>query len=249
MKAIIPSFSKAFYYLKSDRPTLILSFFPPTVGVILYLLFGKWFFSFTTEYGQRWIKVLTGDGAFGAFFYYLFVTLLTVALFFIVNWTFVLVVSLIASPFNDAISARIEKLEQGKKPDSLEKTFKRMLSYGFFVVINEAKKISFVLGLTLLSLIFHFFPLFSPLSFIISALLLAVQFLDYNWVRHDQKFHDCFVELKQNFLTYLIPGSAVLLLMAIPVINLLAIPFSVIYFSLLWVQVGALKIEALKNLN
>jgi CysZ protein len=234
LKATFSSFWIAKKYLIQDRVILFLSLIPIFIGLVLYLLGGQFLYSTFLEIGQKWITEYISAGAVGSFIYYILFGLLSLVLIFITNWTFVLVVSILAGPFNDIISSRVERLMEGKKPESLKDSFSRMIKKIAFILINELKKISLILTLTLFALLISLFPILAPLGFIISAILLASTFLDYNWSRHDQHIRECIRDIRGHFIAYLIGGAIFTFLFTIPVLNLLIYPYAVIYFSVLW---------------
>ena len=87
-------------------------------------------------------------------------TLITILFFFAINWTFFLVVSLLASPFNDIISSRVEKKLLGQSLDGMGDEFNGFFSKIGFIIFNETKKVVFIIFLSLISLGLSFFPYF-----------------------------------------------------------------------------------------
>ena len=81
------------------------------------------------------------------------------------NYTFVLVVSLFASPFNDMIVDRVLKKQQGEEP-SLELSFKETLKRLPKTLMNETKKISLIVVLSIISLFYLLFHLWRLLVFL-----------------------------------------------------------------------------------
>ncbi|ATH06607.1 hypothetical protein BIY24_01250 [Halobacteriovorax marinus] len=230
MKRAVKAISKSFEILKRDKVVFLLSCIPVCVGIIAYYYLGSYFYQDLLEWGNELVKKQISSSEMLKYISWLFTAVLSVILYFLVSWTFVLFVSIVASPFNDIISGRVEKALLGQVPQDLnsEKFFKRVLS----VLKNESKKILLIIFLSILSFFIGLF--FPPISFAISALLLAVSFLDYAWSRKELTFGDCVTNIRKSFLTYLVTGCAFMALFSIPVINLFVLPFAVIYYSVLF---------------
>lgn len=232
---IMSSFKKVPEVVQKDRAIIGFSMVPPFIGFVLYSVFGFWAFTSISSWGKEIIEGRL-DGALGSVAYYAILIILSLILVFVVNWTFVLVVSFIAGPFNDIISERTEKALLGQTPEPPGQNLKRVFADYAKTMINEIKKISVIAVFAVIGLLFSLTTVLAPVSMVISAMLLAVQFLDYSWNRHRQDVGECISEVKGNFLPYIISGAGFTFLIAIPVINLLALPVAVIYFTCLWTQ-------------
>ena len=232
MNKMIESLSSAFQFILKDKIIMTLSSFPVMIGGALYYFLGSWVLNNVLVWGKQWISERMSDG-FGVFIYWILAALLWIVFFFIVNWTFVLVVSLIASPFNDAISGRVLKKLQGQATDSLPFTIKRLFSKSLFTIFNELKKISFIVLMTTLAFLISMIPVLAPISIVISAILLSVEFLDYSWSRKELKFSECLSDTRRFIFPYGISGGAFTFLMAIPIVNLFFLPIGVIYYTVL----------------
>ena len=185
-----------------------------------------------TEIIQTYLK----DSAWGEFIYYILITVFTVIMYFVVNWTFVLILSIFASPFNEIISKRIERISKGEKLETLGNSFSGFFSSLGFTLFNEIKKISLIFILTIISLIFSYIPILAPISLVLTALLLSMGYLDFNWSRHDLSFKDCKRDIRKNVFSYSFGGLFYLVLVTIPLMNLLVPAWATCYFSLLWIE-------------
>lgn len=230
MKRSVKAIHKSLSLLKEDKVILLLSFIPILIGLVAYYYLGNLIYVDLLDWGKNFVAEKISNSEWLSYISWIFTAILTVILYFLVSWTFVLFVSIIASPFNDIISGRIEKRLLGRPSPNFnsEKFFKRVIT----VLINESKKILLIIFLSILSFVIGFF--FPPLAFIISALLLAISFLDYAWSRKDLSFGDCVVSLRRSFFTYLISGCAFMTLVSVPILNLFVLPFAVIYYSVLF---------------
>ena len=231
----IGDLKKSWKIFVSDKVIMAFGTIPVVIGVLIYFLLGGWLYGDFLNYGQKWVEKTITSGFWGDVLYYILAAVMTIALYFLVNWTFVLIVSLIACPFNDLISARVEKIVLQQQPDSVKESIRKMCVRYFKILINEMKKIAFVALLTFLSFIFSLAGLV-PISFILSALLLAMAFVDYSWSRHELSFAQCVKDVKRSFFSYTIAGAIFLLLMAVPFVNILALPLAVVHFTLLFAK-------------
>lgn len=236
MKLMLNSLTLAWHYQRKDKIILFFSTIPIVIGSLLYYWLGAWLFTDVLGAGKAWIVEKLSDGSFGNILYYLLVGIFTAALFFIINWTFVLVVSLIGAPFNDIISSRVMKLIDNEKQDDLKETFSALLKNVFRTVWNEIKKIIVIIGFSLIALLLSMIPILLPVSIGITALLLASEFLDYSWSRDKLSIGKCFGNLTSKIMTNTLSGLIFLVLMTVPIVNLIAFPYGVVYFTILYTK-------------
>ena len=153
------------------------------------------------------------------------------------SWTFILIVGIIASPFNSMLSSRIEKkLVQKSVEMDKSKTFKEILSGLGSTFKNEAKKIILILLLSIFAFFMNLFPFLYPIGLFLVSLLLAVQFIDYSWSRHELQFSACLGDLTKNIIPYTFAGFCFLLLITVPIINAFVPALATSYFTVLWLQ-------------
>ena len=200
--------------VKKDKVIWAYSLIPIVIGVGLYIFVGKFLYDTLME----WIK--------WASLRYAFTALFMVFLYFIISWSFVVIVSFLSFPFHDSIGHRAERSLLGEEATS-RVPFR-------WVILREIKKMALILSLSALGLILSLFPLFSPISLILSGLLPAVSFVDYSWSRHGYGPSQCLRDMRKNFLPYTLSGFFLLGAVAIPFLGLLALPFSAVYFSVLF---------------
>ncbi|MCB9060253.1 MAG: EI24 domain-containing protein [Halobacteriovoraceae bacterium] len=241
MKNIFTYLNETFDILKEDRVVITLSLVPIVIGFAFYFFLGWWIVGPVFDWGESFIAKYISAEILSGFFYYLMVGIVTVGLYFIVSWTFVLVVSMLASPFNDFISERVEKKISGKEPPGLGDSFSSILSNLPGVISNEIKKVFVVLILTAIAFIAGLFPILVPVSIIITALLLSFSFLDYSWSRNHVPMSSCFGFLKKNFVMNSFSGLLFQVLFMIPVLNIFSIPFAVVYFTVMFTREHLLK--------
>ncbi len=233
---IVAVFGEALGTFRKDKWITIFSLVPVIVGIVLYYLFGSYLYGDLLDQGRAYIEQSVSSGGWSQFFYWLLVGILVIAFYFLLSWTFVLVVSGIAAPFNDLISNRVERVVLGQVPEDVGKSFERLTTRLVKTLINEAKKITFIIILNLLAFALSFIGVLAPISMMISALLLAVGFLDYSWSRNDFTFRECLTDIRTSFFSYGIMGGVFLVLITIPGVNLFILPFGVVYFTVLHVK-------------
>ncbi|MGK0367565.1 MAG: CysZ protein [Thermoproteota archaeon] len=236
VKSMFTSLTPSIRYILKDKVNFTLASIPVAIGVALYLFLGKWMYGSVLTSGQEMIKSKISEGTLGSALYWIIAAVMTVILFFIINWTFVLIVSVIASPFNDLISSRIEKLMNGETPEDLSSGFTTMLKNLSSTLWNESKKLILILILTAVAFGISFIPLLVPVSIALSAILLSVQFLDYSWARHQMTVSECFGNVTTNLVTYLLMGGLFMICVSIPVINLVIPALATSYYTVYFVN-------------
>jgi CysZ protein len=231
---IISCIGVALKVFKEDKWITILSMVPVVIGATIYYFLGNYIYGDILNMGRSWIETSVSSNSWSSVLYYLMVGILTIGFYFLLSWTFVLVVSGIASPFNDIVSRRVEKVLAGEIPESISVSLSRMSKNFVGTIVNELKKIALIVILSLLALVISFIPMLAPIGVVISAVLLAVGFLDYSWSRHNMHFRDCVNDIRKHLFSYGIMGGVFLALISIPGINLFLLPFGVVYFTVLF---------------
>jgi len=232
---VLSCFGISFRLIFSDKWLIFLAAIPIFVGVIFYSLLGKLLFIDLLNWLRTWVETSLTSQNWGAVAYYFLLFLMTIIVYFLVSWTFVLFVSLVASPLNDILSMRTEKKLLGQEMNMGE-VFKGIPQKILFILKNELLKISLIIVLSGIAILMSFFPLLAPVGIILSSLLLGINFIDYAWSRKDLKFRDCFRNTRINVIPYSLAGVIFMILMSIPLVNLFAYPFAVIYFTVLFLE-------------
>lgn len=163
--------------------------------------------------------------------------LLSIFIFFLMSWTFIILVSIIAAPFNSMLSSRIERQLVGTFVLENRNDTLRQISGSIGQTFkNEFKKIFFILVMTGVALVFQIFPLFYPVGLVILAALFAVQFVDYTWSRHNLHFGSCLKDVLTNIFPYVTSGFFFLFLIAIPLVNAVVPALATSYYTVLWLH-------------
>jgi CysZ protein len=163
--------------------------------------------------------------------------LMIVFVFVLMSWTFMIVVGIISAPFNSMLSYRIEKKLVLRQVETDQKrTWRDLVSQLGETFLNEFKKLIFIIAFAALAFVLNLFPLFYPLGLFIMSTLLAIQFVDYSWSRHDLHFGACLKDTLKNILQYSLSGFLFLLLIAVPLVNVLIPALATSYFTVLWIN-------------
>jgi CysZ protein len=234
MKGMFESFPIALKMIFKDPINLFLAFVPTMIALAIYML------TIVSIYrnSDRVVSMLRGyiytaDQA--TILAKILTAILIIFVFFLMSWTFIIVVGIIAAPFNSMLSSRIERKLVGKVAmDSKDETLKQISGSIGQTFKNEFKKLIFIVILTGVAFLLQIFPLFYPVGVLLVATLLAVQFVDYSWSRHNLHFGSCLKDVLMNILPYVISGFFFLLLVAIPLVNTIVPALATSYYTVLW---------------
>ena len=229
MTRVISSITSSVRMIKEDKILLLLSLIPIAIGIIIYVTLGAWLYTSFIPGGVEWIQGKISLDWLGSFFSWIVKGLFFILFGALANYTFVLVVSLFASPFNDLIVDRVLKKKQGIDP-SLEVSLKESIKRLPKTIVNELKKISFILVLTVFSLVLSFIPFMAIVSLFIQVTLLSVTFLDYYWVKKDLSFRSCITDFKSDFIFNFSMGFIYFLVLFIPGGGVLFFPILLVSF-------------------
>ncbi len=189
---------------------------------------------------HRWTASLPGWLAWLApLLWLVFALVAALALFY----TFTLVANLIAAPFNSFLSARVEALLTGRRPESGRSLWQETA----VAVRDELRRILYILWrailIGLLGLLLLFVPLFDMLTpllwFAFTAWMLATQYFDYPLSNHRVDFAAQRPLLKQQRARLFGFGTAAALCTLIPLVNFIIMPAAVAGATLLWVEARA----------
>lgn len=236
MGSTFKAFPLAVKMILKDPVNLFLSMFPTVIALTIYLLTGtliiRRFDNFVSMirgyvYSPEQANILA----------YILTAILIIFVFFVMSWTFVVVVGIIAAPFNSMLSSRIEKklVQHIEGPDKKE-TMQRIGQGLGQTFKNELKKLIFIALVAGVAFLLNLFPLFYPVGIFLVATLLAVQFIDYSWSRHDMDFGACVKDVTLNIIPYSVSGFFFLLLVTVPIINAFIPALATSYYTVLWLQ-------------
>jgi len=170
----------------------------------------------------------------GAVLWFVFAALAILVLVF----TFALIASLVSSPFNGPLAAAVEQHLAGAGPPTLGwgQTIRRMP----VTLVVELAKVLFVLVAAVPFLVLFWIPIINvaapPLWFLFSAWVIAFGSLDYAMSNHGASFGQIRRAMRERPALCFGFGAMALLFLAVPIVNLVAVPASVCGGAVLWVE-------------
>lgn len=227
---------RAISFLKTHKKCISYILVPFLINTIV--------FSSTAWLGINWFNSLInrylpqGDAWYWAvlsFFVWTIAVLLVLVLIF---FTFTVAGNLIASPFNELLSEKVEEILAGKSGDT-PFNLKDFLKTAVVTIVEEAKKMTlFLLGMAGLFLL-YLLPgigllLYPPLALAWTVSFLAVEYTGYVFSRKGKTFKEQRMFLKQHRALMAGFGLGVLMLLAIPFLQFFCIPLGVISATRLW---------------
>ncbi len=234
------SFKRANEILKKDKKIILFSFIPVCIGVIFYSFLGHWIYTDVLKYVQGLVSGYTGDGGMlSTALYWILGVLLTVGVYFLVSWTFILVISILAGPFNDIIAERILHANNIK----VASTFS---THGIIkglskVLYFELKKFVVIITLTLSAFVMGIFPILTPIAIILNIMVFVSNFYSFSWSHLHTPVRTMISSLFKNIIKNLLFGAPLLFLTMIPFVNLLVYPYCVVFFTQYWIDHNLLK--------
>lgn len=237
MKSIGRSFSLALKMILTDPVNFVLSVIPTLMALAVYFFFIIGAYRNSDRLAAMFRGYLESpDQATWAA--RILTAILIVFVFFIMSWTFVLVVGIIAAPFNSLLSSRIEqKLVQKVIMDENQKhAIEQVKSTMAQTFKNEFKKIALLVVVGAFAFVINLVPFLYPVGVFLIATLLAVQFVDYSWSRHDLPVTKCIKDVTVNIVPYSLSGAIFLALVAVPIVNAFVPALATSYFTVLWLD-------------
>ncbi len=181
-----------------------------------------------------------GDAWYWAVLYYFLWTLAVLVTTVVVFFSFTVVGNLIASPFNDLLSEKTERIITGIKDDT-PFSLKLFWQSSLRTLVVEVKKISVFVILMLFLLILHLVPVFgsmiySVLAVMLTLFFLVVEYMGFVFSRKRMNFGDQRRYIFFRKTTMLGFGTGVLVLLAIPFLQFVCIPLAVVSATRLWCE-------------
>ncbi len=202
------------------------------LGWLLYGTFVDWMagLSFFDQYGDVWLV-----GKLASLIRFLLGAVLVIALLF----TFTLVANLLGAPFNSLLSEKVEAKLTGI-PATQDSSVSFLIKSIPHTMASEITKLLY-LALWMIPIgIAHLIPglnILAPLLlFLFGAWMFALEYLDYPMGNHGLGFSMVKKQLKTNRSAAMGFGSVVALLSAIPVVNLMVMPWAVASATVLYVE-------------
>jgi len=227
-------------FFKNHPKLITYAVIPIIINTVLFIVF----FYFSLSYFNRWLEALLPQEQawYWVALTYLLTVILILILLIIIVFTFTVLANLLASPFNDALSARTETLAlglQSGEPFSLKAIVREIGR----TIIEELKKIVLFLGTLALISLLNLVPVLGQvLSMVLGGLLtilwLGLSFLDYALARHGYRLGAKIKFIRRNLLPVFGYGLGVFAGLLVPVLNLAFIPMAVVGGTLLYLDLS-----------
>lgn len=167
--------------------------------------------------------------------------IVTLGLLLLTFYTFTIFLNIIAAPFNELLSEKVEDAYRRTKGQDTQKQSIRMLlrEYGRTIAAEITRLLVFgaiTLGLMLLSFAFSGGLLLPALGGIVAVFFLAFEFLDYAMARHALSFQEKMRSIWRNRTPFFLYGVGLMVFFAIPVFNILFVPAAVVSATQLFLQ-------------
>lgn len=207
---------------------------PVFVSVVIYgLLF--WYASTQVEAAIAWV-----DDAIPAWLTWLGWILWLVfwaAALGLMTLTFVLVVSIVASPFNGPLAAATERSLTGRGPAGADRGVLVALP---LLLVQESKKVLYAVVWSIPFLILFLVPVVNVVApvlwFLWNAWVATLAFTDYVMDNNGLLFREMRQLLGRHKMAAWGFGGAAFLALTIPILNLFAVPAAVCGGTLLWME-------------
>ncbi len=161
--------------------------------------------------------------------------LFALAALLITFYSFTVVANLIAAPFNSVLAEQVERLLTGQPPPQPTGGILHSIVPS---LLSELRKLSYFLLRAIPLLLLFLVPLLNvaaPILWLLfSAWYLALEYSDYPMANGGLGFAEQQKRMKRGRMTVLGFGSAVTLLMMIPLLNFVAMPAAVAGATALW---------------
>ena len=185
--------------------------------------FGGWV-AYLMSYLPEWLAFLE----WLVWFLSLIIVILTLA------YAFVFVASIVASPFNAVLSIKVEEMLLGRELTSSVSVWMILPR----TVAREIGKLAYLLPRLLLLLVISVIPVINVISpflwLLFGAWMMAIQFTDYAADNNEVSFSDLKSRLGSSRLQSVLFGLPLYVLVAIPVVNLVALPVGVAGGTVFW---------------
>ena len=149
---------------------------------------------------------------------------------------FGLIANLIAAPFNGLLAEQVERRLSGRTSES-ETRWGQLARDAIPSIFDELKKMLYALAWLIPILLLGLIPFIGPvLAFLLTAWILALQYVDFPMGNNGLRFRDQRRTLGRERLMALGFGSATAAMTAIPIVNFLVMPAAVCGATALWLE-------------
>jgi len=208
---------------------------PILVNLLLFIALIGGIVSFISHQIERMQNYLPG---WLSWLEWLLWPLLVLALLLLVSYTFVTLANIIAAPFNGLLAERVEQLLTGQPlPDT---PWAQLLREFLPTMLNEIRKLGYFIRYAIPIGLLLIFPITTaigtPLWLAFTSWMLALEYLDYPMSNNKIPFRQVREKAGELRLTSFGFGLLVMLLSAIPLVNLVVMPAAVAGATAAWVE-------------
>lgn len=155
----------------------------------------------------------------------------------LVFYTFTVIANLIASPFNGLLAEKVEAVVAGQVEDQ-ESGWKEMVRDIVPSILSELRKLGYFILRAIPLLILFLIPginILAPFLWMaFSAWFLCLEYIDFPMGNHGIRFKDQHERMKTRRLKAMGFGGGLMLMMAVPGLNFLAMPTGVAGATAFW---------------
>lgn len=223
--------ARAVRFLINNKGLLRYFYIPFIINTIIFLLFSYYAINWLPEIIKSFLPE-SSDGSLVQIAYYILMTVSFALILLISVSCFSIVGNIIASPFNDLLTQKVEKIALGISSDENGFSMKDLIKI-LRGIREEAKKICFTIIIFIVLLPLNLVPiigqiLYFLLNSIVIAIFLGLEFFSYSLDRKDYSFMQKLFFIKNNFFDVLGVGISAWILLLIPVINFSILPLAAI---------------------
>ena len=207
---------------------------PLLINIVLFtalLYFGvSWLRDFATDMLPGWLDFLA----------WILIPTFVLAAMMAGFYTFNLIASLIAAPFNGLLAAAVERHLTGRSPPDAPGDWRTFFAALGPTLVSEIRKLAYVAIRSLPPLLLFLIPGINVVASIVwmalGAWMLAVTYVDYPMANHGIGFDELRARLRDRRPLALGFGGAAMAALALPVLNFLVIPCAVAGATAMWVE-------------
>ena len=175
-----------------------------------------------------------------SFLYWIIFPLFVSVLLFISGYFFNTIINIIGAPFNGFLAQKTEELLSGETAQDAS-TVQDIIAIVPHSLKRELDKIVYYIPRVLVLFVITFIPglnVISPFAwFVMGAWMLSIQYSDFPMDNNRVDFSEMKSLLKEQRLTSIGFGIAVVAALSIPVVNFLVMPAAVIGATIMWVDI------------
>lgn len=208
---------------------------PVLINIIVFSTL-IWFGFDQFEQLMQW---LLPEDSWYSFIRWLLWPLFAIAVLLIVFYTFTVIANLIAAPFNALLAERCEQKLTGQAIQS-EGSAMDALKTVVPAILGELRKMLYFIVRALPLLLLFVIPILNIAApviwFLFGAWFIALEYADYPMGNHSLEFRQQLDRLRKKRVGAFSFGTAVTLMMMVPVLNFLAMPAAVCGATVYWVD-------------